>query len=152
MLAEITHFARRHLHNHHQSITLLKCCCKALFQALCILVVNDELIHNHLDIMVLIPFEHHSAHHLTKLAIDADIKIAFMHHLLEKFLVMSFAATNERSQDVYLFPRIAIEQQFQNLFFGIFHHLFARQIRVGLGCTRKEQTHIIVYFGCCTYR
>ena len=148
----MAHLARRHLHNHYQSLALGKCGCKALLQSLRILGIHGKFVNDNLNVMVLVSLQHHAARHLAQLAIYAHIEIALAHHLLKQLLVVSLAVLHKRSKYIYALAVICIEQQFKDFLLGIFHHLLAREVRVGIGRTRIEQAQIVINLGCCTHR
>ena len=136
---------------HNQSIPLLHGSCNTLLQAFLILFIYNQFINDHLYIMVLITVEFHAVNNLTHFPIHTHIQITFLPHLFEKFFVMTFTCTHQRSQHKNLFALIIFMNQFKNLFFGVFHHFFSREIRICNTCTGKQQAKIVIHFGCCTY-
>ena len=64
---------------------------------------------------------------------------------------MSLALANQRSQQEDGLSGIFIENHIDDLFFGVFHHLFTAAVAVGCTGTGKEQTEIIVNLGSGTY-
>ena len=148
----MAHRTRRHLHDHYQTFTLLQCGGHALLQALGILCIDHKFVDHHLDVVVLVTLEHHSARHLAHLAINAHVQIALTHHLLKQFLVVSLAVPHKRGKHIYALAVIVIEDEIENLLLGILHHLLAREVRISIGRTRKEQTQVVIYLGSCSYR
>ena len=136
---------------HQQPVTLLHRRSHALFQAFFLFVRHHGLIDNHLDIMVLITVQLHAMHDFLHLSVDPHIQVTFLPHLFEKFFIMPLPSTHQRCQDINPFSFIVAPDKVENLFFGILHHLFARQIRIGYSGTRKEQTQVVVNLGSGTY-
>ena len=101
--------------------------------------------------MIFVTVELHTMCHFTQFAIYPYIEISFLAYLFEKFFVMSFTRTDQWCEQVYLLSFIIFQNQIQNLFLRIFHHLLTRQVRIGNTCTGIKQTKIIVYLRCCSY-
>ncbi len=97
--------------------------------------------------MIFVAVEFHAECYLAQFAIDAHIQIAFAADSLEKFLVVAFAPFHHRRKQVARFALVGIENERNDLVVAVFHHFFARNIRVGLASARIEQTQKIVNFG-----
>ena len=60
---------------------------------------------------------------------------------------MSFPGPHHRRQQVDFLSGIILENEIQDLLFGVFHHRLARKIRIRHAGTGKKQTEIVVYLG-----
>ena len=60
---------------------------------------------------------------------------------------MSLALANQRSQQEDGLSGIFIENHIDDLFLGVFHHLFTAAVAVGCTGTGKEQAEIVVNLG-----
>ena len=119
----------------------------ALLQAVLVLVAHHHFVYHHFDVVVLVAVELHAVYYLAYLSVYTDIQVAFLAYLLEEFLVMPFTGTYQRGKDVNTLADVFFADEAQNLLFGVFNHLFARQVRIGYAGTGKEQTQVVVYFG-----
>ena len=97
--------------------------------------------------MHLVAVELHSAYHFLDFSIHTYIEITFAAHTLEEFAIVSLALANQRSQQEDGLAGIFIKNHIDDLFFGVFHHLFTAAVAVGCTGTGKEQTEIIVNLG-----
>ena len=81
---------------------------------------------------------------LTNLPVDTDIQVSFFPDLFKEFFIMSLTRTHQRGQHIDFLPFIIFQNKFQYLFFGVFHHLFSRKIRISYSGTGIKQTEIVV--------
>ena len=149
--AVMAHFIGAGIEYHHQAIALLHGRSDTLLQAVLVLVGYHHLVNHHFDVVVLVSVQLHAMSHFAHFAIYPDIEIALLPHIFEEFLVMSLTGSDQRSQQIDALAEVVLTNQFQNLFFGILHHLLARQVRIGHTGTGKKQTEIVVNFRGCTY-
>ena len=145
--AEMAHFVCLGIQHEYQSVALLHRDAQAFFQTAFVRFRNDQLIDHDLDTVHLIPVELHAMKYLFHLTVYPDIQIAFLSHLLEKFLIMSFTVTDKRGKQIGLLPFILVQNQFQRLLFGVFHHLLAAQIRISLSRPCIKQTEKVINLG-----
>ncbi len=61
---------------------------------------------------------------------------------------MPFAVLHQRSENIDLFPGESFKDKVHDLFFGVLHHRFAREIAHGCGHVGIEQTQEVVDLGC----
>ena len=147
-LAVMADFVGRGIENHNQPVALLHGGGHTLFQALVVLVGSyHHLVYHHFDVVVLVSVEFHAMHDFTHFAIDADIEVAFLADILEKFLVVSLSGTYQGSQQIDTLSLIVLMNQVENLLFRVLHHLLSRQIGIGNTGTGIKQTEIVVDFG-----
>ena len=137
---------------HQQSVALAHSGSNAVLQTCIILIGHHQLVYHNFHIVVLITVEFHAGQGFAYLAIYTDIEIPLLAHLLEKFLVMTFTVTYQRSKNVNALALIVFQNKVENLLFGILHHLLAGEIGIGFTCAGIQQTKIIVNFRCSTYR
>ena len=96
--------------------------------------------------MVFVAIHAHTRFNGAQFAIDTYIKKALFANGLKQLFVVSFALLDERSQKIDFSSLILLEYEFENLFFGVFHHLFSTQIRISIASSSKEQTEEVVDF------
>ena len=140
------------IQNHQEPVALLHGCCHTLTEAFVFFVCNNGFIDYNLDVVILITVQLHSVYYLTDFSVYPHIQITFLANLLEKFLVMPLTGSYQRSQYKNALSFVVAVNQFDNLFFRIFHHLLTGKIRIGRSGTCKQQSQVIVYFGSSTYR
>ena len=151
-LAIMAYTVRLGIEYHQQPVALAHGGSNAVLQTCVVLIRHYQLVYHYFHIVILIAVELHAGQSLAHLAIYADIEVALLAHLLEEFLIMTFTATHQRSKDINALAFIVVQNKVENLFFGILHHLFAGEIRIGLACTSIQQTEVIVHFRCSAYR
>ena len=74
------------------------------------------------------------------------MKEALLPDGFKQFAVVSFPVSHDRSQQVDAVAFVPLEDQAENLLFGIFHHGFTAHVRIGDADTRVKQSEIIVDF------
>ena len=97
--------------------------------------------------MVLVAIHLHIGHDIHHHVIHTDIQIAFPTHGVEELAIVSLSASHHRSQNVDGLAVVVVENQFENLVLGIFHHLLSRHIAVCRTGTGKEKSHEIIDLG-----
>ena len=97
--------------------------------------------------MVLVSVNLHARHNLQDLSIHPGIEIAFASHAFKEFTVMTLALSDEWGEEEDSLAVILVENHFDDLFFGIFHHLLTASVAVGCTGTGIEQTQVIVDLG-----
>ena len=135
-----------HIQYHQKPITLTHGCSHSILQTHIFVPCHLQLVYHHLHIVVFIPIQPHARQSLTHFPIDTHIQIAFLAHLIKQLLVMPLPVAHQRSKNVNPLPLIILLDQANDLLLSIFHHLFARQIRVSLTRTRKKQAKEIIHF------
>ena len=147
----MTDFVGSGIEYHNQAVTLLHGGSYALFQAFLIFFRNNHLVDDYFDVVVLVSVEFHAVHDFTYLTVHSDIEITFLAYLLEKFLVMTFTGTDQRSQQIDALSLVLLMNHVENLFFGILHHFLSRKIRIGDAGSGEKQTKVVVDFGGSAY-
>ena len=94
--------------------------------------------------MVLISVDFHSADNLLNLAVNADVEIALLSHLLEELAIVTLTVAYERCEDENLLTRIVVLNHADNFLFGVFYHLLARSIAVSLSGAGIEKSEVVV--------
>ncbi len=95
--------------------------------------------------MVFIPVHPHAGNNFPDLAINPHMEISFLAYLFKKLLVVPFPVSHHGRENIDFFAYILLQDQFQNLFMGIFHHLFAGDPGIGLTCTGIKKAQEIIH-------
>ena len=132
------------IENHQQSVSLTHGGGNTLFQPFIILIFYDQFVNDYFNIMILITIQFQTMCNLTNLPVDTDIQVSFFPDLFKEFFIMSLTRTHQRGQHIDFLPFIIFQNKFQYLFFGVFHHLFSRKIRISYSGTGIKQTEIVV--------
>ena len=111
-----------------------------------------EFVDHDLDGVVLVAVEFHALRYFQKFAIYAGLYEALVANLLEQLLVMPLAVLYHRREYEYTLAGILLKNETDDLFVSIMHHLFARKIRIGIGCTGVQKSQKIIYFCDCADR
>ena len=96
--------------------------------------------------MVFVAIHAHTRFNGAQFAVDTHIEKALFANGLKQLFVVSFALLDERSQKIDFSSLILLEDEFENLFFGVFHHFFSTQIRISIASSSKEQAEEVVDF------
>ena len=128
------------IENHQQSVSLTHGGGNTLFQPFIILIFYDQFVNDYFNIMILITIQFQTMCNLTNLPVDTDIQVSFFPDLFKEFFIMSLTRTHQRGQHIDFLPFIIFQNKFQYLFFGVFHHLFSRKIRISYSGTGIKQT------------
>ena len=89
----------------------------------------------------------HAGHHLLHLAVHAHVHVSFLTNGFKQFLVMTLSALHERRQQQDFLARVLTHDEVDDLLVGVMHHFLARQVRVRLARTGKQQTQKIIHLG-----
>lgn len=90
--------------------------------------------------------ELHARHHLAQLAVGAHGEEPLAPHGLEELLVVTLPGAHQGGEQQHLAPFVALQDEADDLLLGVFHHPFARHVRVGIGCPGVEQSQEVVDF------
>ena len=142
--AEIAHLLRCIIKNEQESVALIESFLHRLPQALSVFGLHTEFINDDFYVVGLIAVEFHTALYGAKLAIDADMNVAFAQHGLEDFAIMALAVLHQRGEEIDAMPIVVAEYHIHNLLFRIFHHRLTAKIRVGGGGAGVEKTEKII--------
>ena len=117
-----------------------------LLQSFCVFGLHLETVDDYFDVVVFVTIHAHSSFRRAEFTIDSNVEKTFLANRLKEFFVVTFALFDERSQKMDFPPNILLKNEFENLFFGVFHHLFSTQIGVGVSSASKEQAQKVVDF------
>ena len=141
----------RHIVHHEQSFSLPHGSGHAVLQTDIILICHHQLVYHHLHIMILVAVQLHARQCLAYLTVYPHIEVALLAHLFKQFLVVAFAVSYQRSQQVNPLSLILLQNQIQYLLFGVLHHLLARQVGISFSGTGKQQSQVVVHLRRRTY-
>ena len=139
------------IQNHQQSIPLLHGRSHTLLQSFLFFLGHHRLVDHYFYVMILVTVQLHSVNDFLDFSVNPHIQIAFLAHLLEKFLIMSLTGPHQRCQDENTFSFIIAVNQIQNLLFRILHHLLTGEIGISRTCPGIQQTEIIINLSSCPY-
>ena len=142
---------RLHIQYHHQPVALTHGRRHTAFQPRVVLVGHDQFVYHHLHIVILVAVQLHARQRFLQFAVHTDVQVTLLPYLFEQFLIVSLAIAHQRSKQVDAFAFVFLQNEIQNLFLRIFHHLLAAEIRISLTRPGIEQTKEIVDFGCGAY-
>ena len=112
---------------HDKPVSLVHGSSYTLLQALVVLIGSyHHFVDYYFDVVVLIAVYLHAVSDFAHFSVYSHIEITFLTYLLEKFLIMSFTGTYQRSEQIDALTLVFFMNQIENLFFGIFHHFLAR--------------------------
>ena len=94
--------------------------------------------------MRFVAVEAHSVRKVGDFAVHPCVKITLAQKLLEKFLVMAFTPLDERCHQVDFLTVHLIDNDIDNLVVGVFDHLFAGVVGIGLAGAREKKAHKVV--------
>ena len=94
--------------------------------------------------MVAVAVNPHPLHHFLNLAVHSHVKVAFAADRLEEFLVMSLSVLHLGRKQIDFVALVVLQQEIQDLLFGIFYHFLSRDVREGLARPCKEQTQEVI--------
>ena len=97
--------------------------------------------------MVLVTINLHATCDFEHLTIHTNVQIALTAHRLEELPIVTFTAAHQGSEDIDGLAGIIAHDHVEHFLLGIFHHLLASGIAVGLTGTGKEQSHIVIDLG-----
>ena len=144
---EVADGSRFLVENHQGTVALLHGRLHAVAQAVEVLFLHFQLVDDHLDVVIFVAIDLHSAFDFLNFAIDADVEIALAPHRLEKLAIVALALSHERGEDVNRLFTIVVENHLLHLLLGVFHHFLARAVAVGRAGAGVEQSEIVVDFG-----
>ena len=101
-------------------------------------ILHYHLVNHDFDVVVLVTVGFKSLYDFLYFAVYACIKVAFAAETFKKLTVMTFSLPDDGGKNVDFFSGISFGYHFQNLFFGVFHHLFPRKVAVGSSCAGKQ--------------
>ena len=116
-------------------------------QAFFVLAGYYQFVDYDFDVVIFVAVEFHAEGYLAHLAVDAHIQVTFAANALEQLFVVSFASFDYGCQHVAGFAVVFGKNQFDNLVVGVFHHLFAGDVRIGFAGACVQQTQKIVNLG-----
>ena len=145
--AVMAHAFRLCVQYHHQPVALTHGRSHTAFQPRIVLVGHHQLVDYDFHIVVLVAVQLHAWKCFLQFAVHADVEVTFLPHLLEQFLVVSLTVAHQRSKQIDALAFVLLQNEIQNLFLRIFHHLLAAEVRISLACPGIEQTQEVVYFG-----
>ncbi len=140
------HFAAFHIHDCHGTFAALEGRHDAFLDAFLVPRLRLELVHDQLDEMRLEAVHLGHAGEVADLAVDADFGVAVAPHAVEKFAVMSFAPSDQRSEEVAFPALVAAHHQVHYLLVGVAHELLAGLRGVGPGSPGEEKAQEVVDF------
>ena len=125
--------------DHHHTVTLFHGGGDALADTFFVLLLDSQLVDDHLYVMVLVSVDFHASGQLHDFAIYTCVEIALASHTLEEFAIVALALADERSEEVDAMTSVVVEYHVDDLFLGVFHHRLAAVIAVGGAGTSIEQ-------------
>ena len=126
--AEVAHLSRVHIIDHHHAVALRHGVRHALGQALVVLALYHKTVHHQFDVVVAVAVNPHPLHHFLNLAVHSHIKVAFAADRLEEFLVVSLSVLHLGRKQIDLVALVVLQQEIQDLLFGIFYHFLSRGV------------------------
>ena len=147
----MTHLVRVGIAYHYESPTLLHGVRHTMAQAVIVLVMDHQTIHDNLDIVIAVSVQFHSLKQFLYLTVYTGIQIALASDGFEQLGIMSLAAMYKRSQNIYTTVLVMRKQQVNNLLLGISDHTLTRLVRKSLAGSCVKQTQEIIYLGRCAY-
>ena len=145
-LTVICSFLTVNLIHHQFLVALLESGLHRRKQTLAFLFTHLETVDHEFDTVVTVAVQPHAAADLHKFTVDTHIQIPLFDQLFEKLFIMSLAVLHQRCENIYLLAVILSENELDNLFVGILHHLFPGNIASGDTYARIQQTQKIIYF------
>ena len=133
--------------HHHHAPTLLQGLGHTFVQSFSVLGLYGELVYHHFDVVVFVTVEAHAGCGLAQLTVDAYGEEALAAHRFKQLLVMALATAHKGGEQVYFVPFVGSEYHVDNALLGVFYHLLARDVGVGLGRTGIKQAQKVVYLG-----
>ena len=106
--AEMAQLVFIDIEHHEQAVALLHGNTHAVFETPVIFLRNDQFIDQQLDTVVFVAVEFHAGENFPDFSIDPHRKVSFATQLFEKFLVMAFAVSYQRSKNIGLAPQILL--------------------------------------------
>ncbi len=104
-------------------------------------------VHHDFDVVDFVAIHLHFRRQIDNCAVHSDFCVALLAHLLEQLAVMPLATANNRREHDNFFVGKGFHDLIDHLLFRVAYHAFARYVGVGVGGTRKQQTHKIVHLG-----
>ena len=150
-LAVMAHRVRVSIEHHDEPVALCHGRGHTLGETLVVLPAHHQLVHDHLDVMVLIPVELHAVGHFAHFAIHPYIEVTLLAHLFEKLFVVSLSGANQGGEQHDAPSGIVLQYEVNDLFFCVFHHLLARQVGISRAGTSEKQTQIVIDFSRCPH-
>ena len=94
--------------------------------------------------MVAIAVELHAWQYLPDFAVNSGIEISLATDGFKEFPVVSLAVLDEWSQQDDALAEVLAQEEVENLFFRVAHHLLAGDVGNSIGCAGIEQTQEVV--------
>ena len=106
--------------------------------------VGQQLVHDQIDEVCLVAVQRLYGGQIAQNIVYQYLRISFLDKMLEKVLIMPFAARHQRRQQQNLPPSILAEYHIHYHGVGIAHHLLARRGRKGLRGAGVQQAEEVV--------
>ena len=133
--------------HHQQPVALLHGGGNTLSEPFLVAVGDGHLVYHHLDVVVLVAVDLHSALYFLHLSVDTNIEVSLAAHAFEEFAIVALSVPDQRGKYEDAFSLVVVVDHLDHLLFGVLHHQLARHVAVGLAGTGKEQTEIVVDLG-----
>ena len=137
---------RFHVHDGERALSEVQGRHHGILYPLLILLRRFQTVHDQFDEMGLVPVKGGHLIEFAQLSVYPDLGISPLAHLLEKFLVMTFAALDHRCEKIALAVAVVLHDQGHYLLIGVTDHGPAGLGRIGGRCPRIQQTEEIVDF------
>ena len=107
------------------------------------LLAHAQAVDHQVDRVDLVAVELHARRELAHLAVDTGVEIALLHQRLEQLAVVSLAALDDRCEQRDATACEIAQDQVENLFVGVMHHLLARSRRIGARSAHRERREVV---------
>ena len=135
-----------HIQHRHGTLAPAQCDIHRIPDPFLIAGGRFELVHHELDEMGLVPVQGCHRGKIPEFPVNADLGEAAFAELVEEFLVMAFAASDERRQEDAFPPGIVPHYEADYLLVSVSDHFLSRDGGIGPGGPGIEKSQKIKYF------